>query len=249
MNTLNFSNNEGDDEILEEQGQQKSMNGDCFFRILKLLMDVKQMPNYNWCADLLYCPNDTIVEWKKNLSRNFVGPPLIVHESEIELQRKLAHMAQENQAHTKPSTLTHGSSPAPEQPCPQCGSEREASIERPSDPIEVTEEDVYGILALPIGPLEVQVASICELTNEYTKLLQQWRTRDEFIGNRCKDQWFPIVTHWTTDRVEQRNKDERSSMETMEGNIRDDLGRCLYNISTAYGVPRSSNSLNMQTNK
>lgn len=31
----------------------RSMNGDCFFLILKSLMDVNQVPNYNWCAYLI----------------------------------------------------------------------------------------------------------------------------------------------------------------------------------------------------
>ncbi|KAJ8446933.1 hypothetical protein Cgig2_026431 [Carnegiea gigantea] len=43
--------------------------------------------------------------------------------------------------------------------------------------LEITEEDVHATLALPMGQLEVQVASTCEPKNEYTKLLEQWRIR------------------------------------------------------------------------
>jgi len=42
----------------------RSMNSDCFFRILKLLVNINQIANYNWCAFLLQCMNDTIAEWK-----------------------------------------------------------------------------------------------------------------------------------------------------------------------------------------
>ncbi|KAJ8436054.1 hypothetical protein Cgig2_017522 [Carnegiea gigantea] len=73
--------------------------------------------------------------------------------------------------------INHGSPPTPEQPCPECGSEREPPITAPNDPIEMTKEDVHAMLALPTSPLEVQVASTCEPTNEYTKLLKQRRTK------------------------------------------------------------------------
>ncbi|KAJ8433829.1 hypothetical protein Cgig2_028146 [Carnegiea gigantea] len=46
--------------------------------------------------------------------------------------------------------------------------------------LEIAEEDVHTILVLPMGPLEAQIGSTCEPTNEYTKLLQQWRTRRNF---------------------------------------------------------------------
>ena len=61
----------------------------------------------------------------------------IIHESEIELQRKSTHMVQENHVHTEPSASTHGSPPAPKEPCQQCGSKREPPIGGPNDPIEV----------------------------------------------------------------------------------------------------------------
>ncbi|KAJ8437301.1 LOW QUALITY PROTEIN: hypothetical protein Cgig2_006405 [Carnegiea gigantea] len=41
--------------------------------------------------------------------------------------------------------------------------------------LDITEEDVHA--TLPMGPLEVQVALTCESKNEYTKLVEQWRTR------------------------------------------------------------------------
>ncbi|KAJ8419908.1 hypothetical protein Cgig2_015080 [Carnegiea gigantea] len=34
----------------------------------------------------------------------------------------------------------------------------------------------------------------------------------DFRGKRCKDQWFPTAIHWTTDAIEQRNKDEKESI-------------------------------------
>ncbi|KAJ8441636.1 hypothetical protein Cgig2_025803 [Carnegiea gigantea] len=85
--------------------------------------------------------------------------------------------------------------------------------------LEITEKDVHVTLALPMGPSEVQVTSICKPKNEYTKLLEQWRTRwnvpkswedrVEFRGKRCKDRWFPTTMHWATNAVEQRIKDEK----------------------------------------
>ena len=41
----------------------------------------------------------------------------------------------------------------------------------------MTVEDVYAMLALLKGLLEVHAASACKAINEYTKLLKQWRTR------------------------------------------------------------------------
>ncbi|KAJ8451709.1 hypothetical protein Cgig2_018343 [Carnegiea gigantea] len=55
-----------------------SMNGDCFFRILKSLVDVNEIVKYNWCAFLLQCLNDTVVEWKQNHTRYFRGPLLFL---------------------------------------------------------------------------------------------------------------------------------------------------------------------------
>ncbi|KAJ8428599.1 hypothetical protein Cgig2_025259 [Carnegiea gigantea] len=43
--------------------------------------------------------------------------------------------------------------------------------------LEKTEEDVHATLALLMGLLGFQVALTCEPKNEYTKLLEQWRTR------------------------------------------------------------------------
>jgi len=53
----------------------RSMNGDFFFRILKLLMDVNQIPEYNWRAYLLQCLNDIVVECKQNPADIFDGQP------------------------------------------------------------------------------------------------------------------------------------------------------------------------------
>ncbi|KAJ8432847.1 hypothetical protein Cgig2_024535 [Carnegiea gigantea] len=41
----------------------RSVNGDCFFRMLKLLVDVNQIANYNWCVLLLQSMNDTVVSF------------------------------------------------------------------------------------------------------------------------------------------------------------------------------------------
>ncbi|KAJ8433831.1 LOW QUALITY PROTEIN: hypothetical protein Cgig2_028148 [Carnegiea gigantea] len=85
------------------------------------------------------------------------------NKNEIELQFKSAHMAPENQVHTKPSASTHCSPLAPEQPCLECDSEREPPIVGETDPIylsgtrifKMTVEDVYASLALLKGLLEV----------------------------------------------------------------------------------------------
>ncbi|KAJ8423136.1 hypothetical protein Cgig2_011757 [Carnegiea gigantea] len=58
--------------------------------------------------------------------------------------------------------------------------------------LEITEEDVHATLALPMGQLELF-----------------YLDRVEFRGKRCKDRWFPMAIHWTTDAVEQRNEDEK----------------------------------------
>jgi len=39
--------------------------------------------------------------------------------------------------------------------------------------LEITEDDVHAILALPKGPLEVQIPSACEPRNKYAKTLTQ----------------------------------------------------------------------------
>ena len=69
-----------------------SMNGDCFFRILKSLVDVDQIMNYNWCAFLLQCLNDTVVEWKQNRTRYFRGPLLFLMVSGIPTKRPCSLM-------------------------------------------------------------------------------------------------------------------------------------------------------------
>ncbi|KAJ8425483.1 hypothetical protein Cgig2_023899 [Carnegiea gigantea] len=43
--------------------------------------------------------------------------------------------------------------------------------------LQITKKDVHTALEIPMGQLEVQVASICKPTNEYNSLLKQWRTR------------------------------------------------------------------------
>jgi len=42
---------------------------------------------------------------------------------------------------------------------------------------QIIEKHVHATLALPMGELEVQVASTYKPKNEYTKLLEQWRRR------------------------------------------------------------------------
>jgi len=65
-----------------------------------------------------------------------------IHKSEIGLQIQLTQ-ALENQAHTDPSASTHGSPPPPEQPSPECGSERRAPTKGPNDPIELKKKTIY----------------------------------------------------------------------------------------------------------
>jgi len=60
-----------------------NINGNDFFNILKLLMDVNEIPVYNWCAYLLQCLNGTVVEWTQNPSIHFKGPPQFRMISEI----------------------------------------------------------------------------------------------------------------------------------------------------------------------
>ncbi|KAJ8433845.1 hypothetical protein Cgig2_028162 [Carnegiea gigantea] len=118
MNTPNSSSNGGQggilveqivEQILEREGYVEefqrnfglyifstciieSINGNYFFIIVKFLMDQR--------------PNDTIVEWKKNHIRYFRRPllflldktidiidyPIIIHDGEIDLQPKSAHI-------------------------------------------------------------------------------------------------------------------------------------------------------------
>ncbi|KAJ8433841.1 hypothetical protein Cgig2_028158 [Carnegiea gigantea] len=65
----------------------------------------------------------------------------IIHESEIELQTKSAHITEDHQAHTETSTATHSSPPAAEQPRLECGSEREHLTAGTNNPIENTGDD------------------------------------------------------------------------------------------------------------
>ncbi|KAJ8426040.1 hypothetical protein Cgig2_021398 [Carnegiea gigantea] len=64
-----------------------NMSGDCFFRILKSLVDVNQIVKYNWCAFLLQYLNDTVVEWKQNCTRYFRGPLLFLMTTDAVEQR------------------------------------------------------------------------------------------------------------------------------------------------------------------
>ena len=41
--------------------------------------------------------------------------------------------------------------------------------------LKIIEEDVCVTLALPMGPLEVHVASACDRKNKYPRLLALWR--------------------------------------------------------------------------
>ncbi|KAJ8433847.1 hypothetical protein Cgig2_028164 [Carnegiea gigantea] len=75
-------------------------------------------------------------EYRRGKAINRVDYKTISHESEINLQEKLTHMAPENQEHTKPSVSMNGPLPAPEQPCLECGSGRESLIAGPNDLIE-----------------------------------------------------------------------------------------------------------------
>jgi len=43
--------------------------------------------------------------------------------------------------------------------------------------LEIIEEDVRATLALPMGPLQVHVASTYEPKNKYPRLLELWRRR------------------------------------------------------------------------
>ncbi|KAJ8440091.1 hypothetical protein Cgig2_025290 [Carnegiea gigantea] len=159
-----------------------SKNGDCFFRILKSLVDVNQIVKYNWCAFLLQCLNDTLfyldrvefrgkrckdrwfpmaihwttdaVEQRNEDEKEFSGEYgrgktidridylSIIREGETYLHEEFASLARENQKHTDPAASTHGSLPAPQPPCSECGREREPQLVGLNDPIEKCPNEV-----------------------------------------------------------------------------------------------------------
>ncbi|KAJ8433832.1 hypothetical protein Cgig2_028149 [Carnegiea gigantea] len=197
MNTPNYSNNEGQGGILEQH---------CFIRILKSLIVVNQIANYNWRGYLLQCLNDAVAEWKQNPSRCFSGPPLFHMISEIltnyflnsyywiELsleekdektdgfqQQYIRQLMQLN----KEIKLKRSSLESVEGHTWHKKTKRMLNIQHQlmlstslgaimsRIILDIIEEDGYGMLTMPTGPLEVQVPSIWELTNEYTKLLKQ----------------------------------------------------------------------------
>ncbi|KAJ8422749.1 LOW QUALITY PROTEIN: hypothetical protein Cgig2_015659 [Carnegiea gigantea] len=51
---------------------------------MMFLVDVNQIAKYNWCAHLLKCLNDTVVEWKQNHTRYFRGPLLFLMTKEMQ---------------------------------------------------------------------------------------------------------------------------------------------------------------------
>ena len=54
-----------------------------FCTILKLLIDVNEIPVYNGQAYLLQCLNDIVVQWTQNPSRYLRRSPLFLITSEI----------------------------------------------------------------------------------------------------------------------------------------------------------------------
>ena len=44
-------------------------NGTCNFRILKHLQNVENISSYNWCAFVIKCMNNTIMEWKADKTK------------------------------------------------------------------------------------------------------------------------------------------------------------------------------------
>ncbi|KAJ8428348.1 hypothetical protein Cgig2_002761 [Carnegiea gigantea] len=91
---------------------------------------------------------------------------IIICEAKNDLQEELASIGCENHVRTKPSTPTHGPLLAPQPQWPECGTLLDNRM------LEIIEEDVRVTLALPLGPLEVHVASTCEPKRKYTKLLE-----------------------------------------------------------------------------
>ncbi|KAJ8428351.1 hypothetical protein Cgig2_002764 [Carnegiea gigantea] len=91
---------------------------------------------------------------------------IVIHKVENDLQEELASTGYENHVHTKPSTPTHGPPPAPGPQWPECETLLDNRM------LEIIEEDVRATLALPMGPLEVHVASTCEPKRKYTKPLE-----------------------------------------------------------------------------
>ncbi|KAJ8436039.1 hypothetical protein Cgig2_017507 [Carnegiea gigantea] len=79
------------------------------------------------------------IKMKRNSLESIEGVDYrkIIHESEIKLRRKSAHILKENLAHIEPSASTYSSPLALGQPCPEYGSEREPLTAGPNDPIKV----------------------------------------------------------------------------------------------------------------
>ncbi|KAJ8436043.1 hypothetical protein Cgig2_017511 [Carnegiea gigantea] len=141
--------------LLNQRGT-RSTNGNCFFRILKLLMDVNQIAGYNLRAHFLQCLNETVAPWKQNPNRCCRGPPLFhrwfptaIHLTGDAIEQrnedKKDFPGERGRGNTIANEIgmhgirkpTYGSSPAAEQLCPKCGSATEPPIARPNHPIEV----------------------------------------------------------------------------------------------------------------
>ena len=48
-------------------------NGTCHFRVLNILRNVNDIHKYNWCAYVIKCLNDAVIEWKADKTKFFVG--------------------------------------------------------------------------------------------------------------------------------------------------------------------------------
>ncbi|KAJ8421971.1 hypothetical protein Cgig2_027294 [Carnegiea gigantea] len=53
-------------------------NGTCHFHVLNILRNVNDIRKYNWCAYVIKCLNDAVIEWKADKTKFFTGPSLFL---------------------------------------------------------------------------------------------------------------------------------------------------------------------------
>ncbi|KAJ8443038.1 LOW QUALITY PROTEIN: hypothetical protein Cgig2_030241 [Carnegiea gigantea] len=126
-----------------------SMNGDCFFRILKSLVDVNQIVKVefrgkrrkdrwfpmaiHWIIDAVEQRNEDEKEFPREYGRGKTIDRIDYQSIIREGIRKRG--IRKPKAH-RPVASTHGPPLAPQPLCSECGSEREPPMAGPNDPIE-----------------------------------------------------------------------------------------------------------------
>ncbi|KAJ8429967.1 hypothetical protein Cgig2_032092 [Carnegiea gigantea] len=56
----------------------RNANGTCHFRVLNNLRNMNEIHNYNWCAYVIQCLNDAVIEWRGDKSKFFTGSLLFL---------------------------------------------------------------------------------------------------------------------------------------------------------------------------